>query len=1329
MLLLILLAVTSLKADSINQNDPNWSVNPSGFQFSMTIVAYVRVDNVVSSDENDQIGVFVGNELRGTGNLSVLVGSTSTRVAFIQVYSNSASGENLSFKIYDASKDEVIDAVSTETFADGKKLGENLNPFEVTDNALASEITLSISSIDENETEGSVTATLGNNDPDGGQTFTYELVSGEGDHDNDDFSISGDQLTLDVAYDYESKTSTSFRLKVTDSKNGSFEQAFQLDINDQNDAPTAISLSTNTLDENQSSGFEIGAFTSTDQDNGDTHIYTLVSGTGDDDNDQFTIDNSGKLLSAASFDYETQSSFSVRVKSTDSGGAAVEEVFTITINDVNDAPTAIALATSAINENAGSILVTTLSATDQDAGDSHTFTLVTGSGSDNNSRFTIRNGNELYATESFDFEVKSSYSVRIKAQDAESGTFEQSFTITINDVNDKPSDISISNASVNENETAGVTVGSLSGTDQDAGETLTFSLVSGDGDEGNDYFEINNSNQLITKSVFNYENADEYSIRLMVSDADGASFEKVLSIDVLNVNDAPTAISLSSTGISENGGANVTVGTLSATDEDEQDTHTFTLVSGTGAEDNGVFEISSGQLKAKVDFNYEEKASYSIRLKVTDAGGLSYESVQVINIQNVNESPTGLAISNSSLGENQGADAFIATLTATDPDAGSTFTFELANGAGSSNNSSFSISNSNELRANSSFDFESKSSYSIGLKVSDGGGLSYEKQFTISVTDKNDSPTDVVLSASSVTENVSGAVIGAFTATDQDASDTHTFKLVEGDGDDSNSYFTINSNGQLVTKAGLNFEEASTHSVRVIVTDAAGASLQKVFTISVIDANDAPTQIGLSNSSVMENLSSGIEIGTILVSDEDIADTHSLTLVSGVGDTNNNSFTVIGSKLIAQNSFDYETQNSYSVRLKAVDSQGESVQSILIITVLNDNDEPSAISLSANKISENSSVDSVIGSFQVTDQDADASYSYSLVVGEGDTDNPSFGITNNQLISKEVFNHEVKSEYSVRIRATENGGNTIEAVFSIQVEDVNEEPTAISLSANSVPENSVGGTLIGKLSINDPDEGDTYDYVLKTGETDNLSFGINGGDQLVVAGELNFEAKNSYTITVTAIDQSGNRYEKSFDISITNVAEPGIAPSVTEIDFGLTDIGRGGSTKTFEVLNDGPDGILEITDFELPGGISVTPELATVNPGETMTFTLKFDPEEEGVFDDVVKIKSNAGEPVIEVRGQAQLVAGLEELPNVSDQMNVYPNPASDRIQVDAAVFGHRPFAFQFIDVSSGKTVLFGERINTDSLEINSSVFSAGLYIIELFNDEIVARKKVMIVR
>lgn len=130
-----------------------------------------------------------------------------------------------------------------------------------------------------------------------------------------------------------------------------------------NSAPTNITLSASTLAENLPVSTLIGAFTTADPDAGNTFTYSLVSGTGSADNSSFTV-SSSNLLSAASFNYEVQNSFSIRVRSTDQGGLFFEKAFTITVTNVNEPPVLAGVSNATIG--AGAVLQITNTATDPD---------------------------------------------------------------------------------------------------------------------------------------------------------------------------------------------------------------------------------------------------------------------------------------------------------------------------------------------------------------------------------------------------------------------------------------------------------------------------------------------------------------------------------------------------------------------------------------------------------------------------------------------------------------------------------------------------------------------------------------------------------------------------------------------------------------------------------------------------------------------------------------------------------------------------------------------------------------------------------------------------
>ncbi|NLF06830.1 MAG: hypothetical protein GX594_02475 [Pirellulaceae bacterium] len=98
-------------------------------------------------------------------------------------------------------------------------------------------------------------------------------------------------------------------------------------------APTDILLSSTTVDDGLGVGTLVGEL-SVDTTSASDYSYSLVSGEGDDDNDSFTIDGFGRLLTADIFDAAVKDSYSIRVRATDNYGQYNEKVFTITVVNV-----------------------------------------------------------------------------------------------------------------------------------------------------------------------------------------------------------------------------------------------------------------------------------------------------------------------------------------------------------------------------------------------------------------------------------------------------------------------------------------------------------------------------------------------------------------------------------------------------------------------------------------------------------------------------------------------------------------------------------------------------------------------------------------------------------------------------------------------------------------------------------------------------------------------------------------------------------------------------------------------------------------------------------
>ena len=102
-------------------------------------------------------------------------------------------------------------------------------------------------------------------------------------------------------------------------------------------------------------------------------------------------------------------------------------------------------------------------------------------------------------------------------------------------------------------------------------------------------------------------------------------------------NSNPTDITSSSTNFNENIAANTSIATFSTTDPDVGNAFTYSLVPGTGSTDNNAFTISGSQLLISASPNFESKSTYSVRVRSTDQGGLSFEKSFDLSVANLQE--------------------------------------------------------------------------------------------------------------------------------------------------------------------------------------------------------------------------------------------------------------------------------------------------------------------------------------------------------------------------------------------------------------------------------------------------------------------------------------------------------------------------------------------------------------------------------------------------------------------------------------------------------------------------------------------------------------------
>jgi len=467
------------------------------------------------------------------------------------------------------------------------------------------------------------------------------------------------------------------------------------------------------------------------------------------------------------------------------------------------------------------------------------------------------------------------------------------------------------------------------------------------------------------------------------------------------------------------------------------------------------------------------------------------------------------------------------------------------------------------------------------VQVQDLQGATYTEAFVISVQDQNEAPTDIALSNDTIAENAAiGTAVGTLSAVDPDAGDTHTFTLVAGTGDEDNDLFQISGN-TLQTAAVLDYETSTTHSVRVRATDGGSATYAEAFVIQVIQTNEAPTDIELSNSTIVENAAIGTAVGNLSAVDPDIGDTHTFTLVTGAGSGDNSLFQIVGNELRTAAVLDYETGATRSVRIEADDGLGGTYQESLTLTVLDENESPTDIALSNDMIAENSAIGTVVGTLSAVDPDTEDTHTFALVVGVGDDDNGLFEIDRDKLVTAAVLDYETGATRSVRVRVTDSGSATYTESLIIHVENVNEKPV---ISNPGSLTNSEGDVVNRQIVVEDPDTA-SLEYLV-SGLPENLTIDNTG----LISGSVGYDQAGTHAVTLTVNDGDlSDRVDFEWTILNTNRS-----PEIPDIE---NKTGLEGDPVFIAIQAVDPDmeDTLTYSANGLPAGLSINPQTGIIS--------------------------------------------------------------------------------------------------------------------------------------
>jgi len=412
-------------------------------------------------------------------------------------------------------------------------------------------------------------------------------------------------------------------------------------------------------------------------------------------------------------------------------------------------------------------------------------------------------------------------------------------------------------------------------------DPISFSLSSG---PDSSFFSLS-GNTLSFTGTANYESPNDtnkdsvFEVSVTVSSR-SVSKTQAIYVQVADVPEAPVISNASIDNVKEN---ITSVATISASDEDAGSVLTYSLLDSGGAKDEKLLSInesgvvtfiSAPNYESPSDFNLDNTVEFTA---VVSDGSLTAQADYSFEIIDVNESPSIATTKISDIAEGVSS---IATISASDPDAGASLSYSLVDSNGAKDEGLLSINSSTGVVAfisapnfETPTDVGADNKIEFSVLVSDGS-LEVSQDYSFSITNVNEGPT---ISTSSFSIAEGSTAIGTIAASDPDASSTLSYTI---SGTDS-SKFSINaSSGAVAFLSPPNFESPTdngldnTYNFTVTVSDGFLSSSQSI-AVAVGNVNEAPSFSIASAQSYVEN--SGATI-SVVANDPDASSSLTYTL-------------------------------------------------------------------------------------------------------------------------------------------------------------------------------------------------------------------------------------------------------------------------------------------------------------------------------------------------------------------------------------------------------------------------------------------------------------------
>jgi gliding motility-associated-like protein len=319
----------------------------------------------------------------------------------------------------------------------------------------------------------------------------------------------------------------------------------------------------------------------------------------------------------------------------------------------------------------------------------------------------------------------------------------------------------------------------------------------------------------------------------------------------------------------------------------------------------------------------------------------------------------------------------------------------------------------------------------VTLTVEDGSGNIATASVDVLIEDKQAPALTADQQFSVAEDEPIGTIVGPVKATDNCG--IKEWKITAGNAADR---FRVDADGNILTNALLDYEDQPLYRLTVEVSD--GTSI-------------ASTEVVIALKKVCE---SGLKVKNPIAEAQQVLEDKEYSFVVPLDAFVSDCGEELRYSVVDQPvwfTFDAATRHCggtplnehvglHQITIKVTDSKGRTAEQHYNLEVINTNDAPHALNLSADFLLENQPKGTLVGELNNEDVDAGDSHTYSLVAGEGDTHNHYFTVENNKLISLQAVDYETEPVLYVRLAVTDKAGATYEKKFIIEVEDVDDGP-------------------------------------------------------------------------------------------------------------------------------------------------------------------------------------------------------------------------------------------------------------------------------------------------